>query len=135
MFAQKQQLLLKPDYPLRAHESGQAVFMVVLVVFTLLVGLAFVAHWSVATITQARAQSIADAVALAAVSGGDDAVTAVMKAQSVDIRDQLEVNFLSNSEPREDSSPNSAPNSTLAHSVLLEVQLANQSAYAAAAVR
>ncbi len=101
--------------------------MVVMVAFTLLVGLAFVSHWAVAAITQARAQNIADAVALAAVSGDEVAVSAVVQAQPANIREQLVIHTQSNSAPGTNFSPELSSDS-----VLVTVQLANQSAHAAA---
>ncbi|HCB37434.1 MAG TPA: hypothetical protein DEP66_04360 [Acidimicrobiaceae bacterium] len=48
--------------------SGQVVFMAAFAALALMVGLALVARWGAAAVGSARAQNVADAVALAAVA-------------------------------------------------------------------
>lgn len=85
----------------QANEHGQVLFMVALAGLTLMVGLALVAHWGNAAIDQARAQSFADAIALAAVSGDSKAVVAVTDGQRSATGGQLrfEVSVLPRSAP------------------------------------
>ena len=112
-------------------------FMVALGALTLFVCLAFVAHWGASALTQARAQNIADSVALAAAYAGADtaAVAAVIRSQPADIRPHLQVETTPAGSPDTTSDALfGAGDGTVSDPSIVQVKvvLANRTAYAAA---
>ncbi len=118
----------KPD------AAGQVVFMTAFAALVLLASLAFVARWGSAAVEQARAQTIADSVALAAISDDPAAAPAVIRAYQTATAQPLEIEV---SPQDSDLAASDAAVNDLATSggVLVEVVFAGRTANAAASAQ